>query len=162
MIVNNVFTNVFATLPLCLVLDGMVAHMGMLLSLQLNGRRIESQYNYVNLFIKLQHCFRNDSFIARTLLAPIDHNSHLFRRAALNRNGKKKYNKVYSKRSKNWRVTAVLEAKTYDFWAALTSGILQRKIDDKDSLKKTSCCRVTTLSWGHGLGLCLFAHISSP
>ena len=102
----------------------------------INGFRIESQYNYVNLYIKLQHCFRNDSFIARTLLAAIDHNSHLFRRAALNRDGKKKYNKVYSKRSKNWRVTAVLEGKTYDFWAVLTSGILQRKIDDKDSILK--------------------------
>ena len=108
----------------------------MLLSLQLDGFRIESQYNYVNLFIKLQHCFRNDSFIARTLLAAIDHNSHLFRRAALNKDGKKKYNKVYSKRSKNWRVTTVLEEKTYDFWAALTSGILQRRIDDKDSILK--------------------------
>jgi hypothetical protein len=118
------------------VLDGMVAHMGMLLSLQLDGFRIESQYNYVNLFIKLQHCFRNDSFIARTLLAAIDHNSHLFRRAALNKDGKKKYNKVYSKRSKNWRVTTVLEEKTYDFWAALTSGILQMRIDDKDSILK--------------------------
>ncbi|CAB4025600.1 Hypothetical predicted protein [Paramuricea clavata] len=80
--------------------------------------------------------FQNDSFIARTLLAAIDHNSHLFRQAALNRDGKKKYNKVYSKRSKNWRVTAVLEEKTYDFWPALTSGILQRKIDDKDNILK--------------------------
>jgi predicted acetyltransferase len=54
----------------------------------------------------------------------------------LNRDGKKKYNKVYSKHSKNWRVTAVLKEKTCDFWAALTSGILQRKIDDKDSILK--------------------------
>ena len=30
----------------------------------------------------------------------------------------------------------VLEEKTYDFWTPLTSGILQRKVDDKDSILK--------------------------
>ena len=32
--------------------------------------------------------------------------------------------------------TLQLEEKTYDFWAPLTSGILQRKVDDKDSILK--------------------------
>ena len=31
---------------------------------------------------------------------------------------------------------AVLQEKTYDFWASLTFGVLQRKVDDKDSVLK--------------------------
>lgn len=37
--------------------------------------------------------------MGRTYLAAIDHNAHLFRKAAVTKDGKPKYNKVYSKRS---------------------------------------------------------------
>ena len=60
----------------------------------------------------------------------------LFRQPELSKSGEKKYNKIYSKRSKNFTAMVVLEEKTYDFWASLTSGILQRKVDDKDSVLK--------------------------
>ena len=74
--------------------------------------------------------------MARAQLAAIDHNSHIFRQPELSKSGEKKYNKIYSKRSKNFTAMVVLEEKTYDFWAPLTSGILQRKVDDKDSILK--------------------------
>jgi hypothetical protein len=70
------------------------------------------------------------------LPAAIDHNCHKFRQPELSKDGKKKYNKIYSKRSKNFRAMVVLEEKTYDFWSALISGILQRKVDLKDSILK--------------------------
>ena len=78
--------------------------------------------------------FRNESFLACTLLAAIDHNCHLLRKPDLRKSNKEKYTKVYSKRSKNWRAAIVLEEKTYDFWALLASEILQQRVDDRDSI----------------------------
>jgi hypothetical protein len=94
------------------------------------------QHSIQGIYSTSQHHFRNESFKARSLLAAIDHNCHNFRQPELSKDGQKKYNKVYSKRSKNFRAMVVLEEKTYDFWAALISGILQRKVDDKDSILK--------------------------
>ncbi|CAB4037439.1 Hypothetical predicted protein, partial [Paramuricea clavata] len=67
--------------------------------------------------------FRNEAFVGRTYLAAIDHNSHTFRKAAITDDGKPKYNKVYSKRSRNWRITAVKDPKTYNFWPTLATRI---------------------------------------
>ena len=42
-------------------------------------------------------------------MAVVDHNMHVFRKPAVTATGKPKYNKVYSKRSQNWRVQAIKE-----------------------------------------------------
>ena len=86
--------------------------------------------------LSVLHFFRNDSFLARTLLAAVDHNCHLFRKPELKKNNDIKYSKVYSKRSKNWRAAIVLEEKKFDFWAPLATEILQKRLDDKDSILK--------------------------
>ena len=77
---------------------------------------------------------RNDAFTGRTFLAAIDHNTHVFRRAAVTATGKLKYNKVYSKRSKNWKLETVKEPKTYDFRPTLATRILQKRINDDESV----------------------------
>ena len=79
-------------------------------------------------------CFRNNAFVGRTYLAAIDHNSHVHRKAAVTAEGKPKYNKVYSKRSQNWRVTAVKEPKTYNFWPTIVTRILKKRVTDDDSV----------------------------
>jgi cystathionine beta-lyase family protein involved in aluminum resistance len=56
--------------------------------------------------------------------------------AAVTAKGKQKYNKVYSKRSKNWRIVTVKESKTYDFWPMLAARIMQKIIDDEESIKR--------------------------
>ena len=86
--------------------------------------------------LSVLHFFRNDSFLARTLLAAIDHNCHLFRKPELKKNNEIKYSKVYSKLSKNWRAAIVLEEKKFDFWAPLATEMLQKGLDDKDSILK--------------------------
>ena len=48
--------------------------------------------------------------------------------------GKLTYNKVYSKRSKNWKLETVKEPKTYDFWPTLATRILQKRINDDESV----------------------------
>ena len=53
--------------------------------------------------------------MGRTCLAAIDHNSYVFRKLAVSKSGQPKYSKVFSKRSKNWRVEVVKEPNTYEF-----------------------------------------------
>ncbi|CAB3998026.1 Hypothetical predicted protein, partial [Paramuricea clavata] len=60
-------------------------------------------------------------------LAAIDHNAHVFRKAAITASGKPKHNKVYSKRS-NWRIEVVKEPKTYDFWPTIACRIVRREL----------------------------------
>ena len=79
--------------------------------------------------LSVMHFFRNDSFLACTLLAAVDHNCHLFKKPELKKNNDIKYSKVYSKRSKNWRAAIVLEEKKFDFWAPLATEILQKRLD---------------------------------
>ena len=84
------------------------------------------------------HFSRNDAFIARTLLAAIDHNSHLHRKPLVTKDGKIQYNKVFSKRSNNWRVSVVKEEKTYEFWPSITTKVLQKRKDDKGSILRST------------------------
>ena len=42
--------------------------------------------------------------------------------------GKLKYNKVYSKRSKNWKLETVKEPKTYDFWPTKPLEFFKREL----------------------------------
>jgi hypothetical protein len=88
-------------------------------------------------FFGLFNLYRNDAFAARTLLAAIDHNCHLHRKALITKDGKLKYNKVFSKRSNNWRVSVVKEEKAYDYWPTITSKVLQRRKDDKGSILRS-------------------------
>ena len=69
-------------------------------------------------------------------MAAIDHNCHLHRKPLLTKDGKLKYNKVFSKRSNNWRISVVKEEKGYDYWDAITCKVLQKK-DDKGSILRS-------------------------
>ena len=68
------------------------------------------------------------------LVAVIDHN----RKPSTSLSGDLKYQKVYSKRSKKWRVQVVKEQKSYDFWPTLLSRIMRKRVADKKTiLRKT-------------------------
>ena len=82
--------------------------------------------------------FQNDAFTARTLLAAIDHNAHLHRKTLLTKDGNPKYNKVFSKRSSNWRVSVVKEDKTYDYWTTISTRVLKSRRDDKGSILRST------------------------
>ena len=77
---------------------------------------------------------RNDSYTARMELAAIDHNCHLFRNPSLTKDGKTKYQKTYNKRSKNYKVTTVLEEKTYPYWKTLACKILEKRVEDTETI----------------------------
>ena len=67
---------------------------------------------------------RYEIFLARILLAILDHNFHAFRELVEGR-----FKKVYSKRSKNWHAPVKVEIQ-YKYWDILLSSILKRRADD--------------------------------
>lgn len=69
-------------------------------------------------------------------LAAIDHNFHTFRKPAFTKSGKQKFNKVYSKRSKIWKVEIIKEDKQYKYWPILANGILDRREKDEQSVHR--------------------------
>lgn len=68
---------------------------------------------------------RYEIFLARILLAILDHNFHAFLELVEGR-----FKKLYSKRSKNWHVVPVKVEKQYKYWDILLSNILKRRADD--------------------------------
>ena len=72
------------------------------------------------------------------LLAAIDHNSHLHRKPLVTKDEKIQYNKVFSKRSNNWRISVVKEEKTYESWPNVTTKVLQKRKDDKGSILRST------------------------
>jgi hypothetical protein len=77
--------------------------------------------------------------MARIQLAVIDHNCHIFRKPFLTKSGKNKYRKSYSKRSKKWKITKVLEDKSYKYWNNLACRILELRLrDSKTVLRKVT------------------------
>ena len=71
-------------------------------------------------------------------MAVIDHNNNLDRNPSLSLSGSLKHHKVYSKRSKNWRVQVVKEEKSYDFWPTLVSRIMRKRVDDEKTVLRKS------------------------
>ena len=67
-------------------------------------------------------------FTGRCLLAALDHNFHVFRETI-----DRKFKKVYSKRSGNWRAEAVKEEKSYSYWPALIAEILCKRAEDQET-----------------------------
>ena len=54
-------------------------------------------------------------FIARTLLAAIDHNCHIHRNILKSADGEEQYDRRWSRRTKEWNVVARKEKKTYGY-----------------------------------------------
>lgn len=70
-------------------------------------------------------------YTARSLLAAIDHNFHIFRGVIEGR-----YHKLYSKRSGNWRAERVKNPKAYDHVPILMAEVLQRRANDSKTITR--------------------------
>ena len=74
--------------------------------------------------------------MARVTLAAIDHNMHVFRPHAKTADGKFKYARKYSKRTKKWHAEPVKVDKEYKYLPFLLSSVLKRRHDDKGSVRR--------------------------
>ena len=75
-------------------------------------------------------------FMARVTLAAIDHNMHVFRSHAKTADGKFKYARKYSKRTKKWHAEPVKVDKEYKYLPFLLSSVLKRRHVDKGSVRR--------------------------
>ncbi|KAL9960634.1 hypothetical protein ACROYT_G034118 [Oculina patagonica] len=78
--------------------------------------------------------FSYDVFVARVLLAALDHNFNLYREDVSDSSGQVQYKRKYSKRSKNWRAEPVKEGKKYPHWPLLAAKILQKRAINPESI----------------------------
>ena len=81
---------------------------------------------------------RSEAYLARTLIAVMDHNNNLARKTSLSSSGDLKYHKVYSKRSKHWSAQVTKDDKTYDFWPLIVSRILKKRVADQKTILRKS------------------------
>ncbi|KAK3751371.1 hypothetical protein QZH41_010466 [Actinostola sp. cb2023] len=75
--------------------------------------------------------FVYEVFIARVQLAALDHNFHLFRKILEGR-----MKKIYSKRSKNWKLVPLKETKTFGYWGILVGEMLKRRAEDRELITR--------------------------
>ena len=75
-------------------------------------------------------------FVARVTLAAVDHNTYVFRPHAKTAEGKFKYARKYSKRTKKWHAEPVKLDKEYKYLPFLLSSVLKRRHDDQGSVRR--------------------------
>lgn len=75
-------------------------------------------------------------FVARVILAAIDHNMHVFRPHDTTRDGSFKYARKYSKRTKKWHAEPVKVPKEYKYWPFLLAQILRLRHSDNKSVRR--------------------------
>ena len=75
-------------------------------------------------------------FLARVILAAIDHNMHVSRPHATTCDGRLKYARKYSKRTKKWHAEPVKSPKGYKYWPFLLSNIWRLRHDDTGSVRR--------------------------
>lgn len=63
----------------------------------------------------MYHNGRNEAYETRVRLAVLDHNAHVKRDHAKNRQGEIIYHRKYRKQSKKWDVTPTLKSKTFAY-----------------------------------------------
>ena len=86
----------------------------------------------VNIIIK----FRNQSYHTRIQLAVLDHNAHLDRDKAKNKNGEVIYNRKFRKQTKKWDATPSLEKKKYTYMPDLMNRIENQHVLSTRNLKR--------------------------
>lgn len=91
---------------------------------------VENWFDFVILFNRYL------VFLARVTLAAMDHNMRMFRPHARTADGKFKYARKYSKRTKKWHAEPVKVDKEYKYLPFLLSSVLKRRHDDKGSVRR--------------------------
>ena len=75
-------------------------------------------------------------FVARIVIAAIDHNMHLMRPQAKSKDGSYLYKKKYSRRSRKYHAEPVKDKKEYLYIPSLLAAILHNRVEKKDTVKK--------------------------
>ena len=82
--------------------------------------------------------FRYPYFIARSLLAGIDHNFNNNRVYAKTKNGAVVYMRKYNKRTKSWHAQPVKKMKEYPYLLPLLAKSLLQRVADEESSSRSN------------------------
>ena len=83
-------------------------------------------------------CFRYPYFIMRVMLAALDHNFHLFRKAKSKVDGGQRGHRKYSKRSQKYHAELVKEEKAYSYFPFLIAKMLRMRTQMEGSFNLPS------------------------
>ncbi|KAL0965909.1 hypothetical protein UPYG_G00287680, partial [Umbra pygmaea] len=87
---------------------------------------LESFNNHILMYASKRSSFSPPVYEARTLLAALDYNYHVYRIAKRNSQGAYMYHKIYNKKSRRWNLYTIKSEKTYHYIRDLQSAILEQ------------------------------------
>ncbi|XP_059800854.1 uncharacterized protein LOC132378131 [Hypanus sabinus] len=82
---------------------------------------------HIKIYATKNFTYEYKDYYVRTLLAAIDHNSHIDRAFQQSASGEIIYCKMYSKKNRNWKVLPALVKKQYQYFEELRLNILKEK-----------------------------------
>ncbi|KAL0964139.1 hypothetical protein UPYG_G00319610 [Umbra pygmaea] len=89
---------------------------------------LESFNNHIRMYASKRSSFSPPVYEARTLLAALDYNYHVYRTAKRNSQGAYMYHKIYNKKSRRWNLYTIKSEKTYHYIRDLQSAILETRL----------------------------------
>ncbi|KAK7918853.1 hypothetical protein WMY93_010137 [Mugilogobius chulae] len=89
---------------------------------------LESFHNHILMYASKRFSFSPPVYKARIWLAGLDYNNHLNREARTHADGTYQYGRLYSKRSKMWRLYTIKKQKEYRYIPDLQSAILHSRL----------------------------------
>ncbi|XP_065150413.1 uncharacterized protein [Paramisgurnus dabryanus] len=89
---------------------------------------LESFHNHILMYASKRFCFTHAVYSARVCLAALDYNHHINRAPKKKRDGSLQYAKLYSKRSRRWRLYSVKVKKDYNYITELLVAIVLKRL----------------------------------
>jgi len=94
-------------------------------------------YHTFNPLLKHLHLlFAHEAYETRIELAVLDHNAHVKRNFAKNRQGEVIYHRKYCKQSKKWDITPTLEQKKFDYIPDIIQEVEREREQNNGKIKK--------------------------
>lgn len=91
--------------------------------------------NLIIILSFLSFFYRNQSYHTRVQLAVLDHNAHLNRQIAQNKQGELMHSRKFRKQTKKWDTTPTLTKKKYEYIPMLIDSVVSQRSNTSSRLK---------------------------
>ncbi|KAL0973433.1 hypothetical protein UPYG_G00203580 [Umbra pygmaea] len=92
---------------------------------------LESFHNHILMYASKRFSFSPPVYAARTMLAGLDYNHHVYRQARRKADGTIQYGKVYNKKSRKWSLYLVKVEKDYSYIVDLQNAIVRQRLSSE-------------------------------
>lgn len=97
---------------------------------------LENFQNHILMYAAKRYSYTPPVYRARNLLAALDYNQHAGRGCQLNRDGSKRYQRLFNKKSSRWTVVEVKTAKEYGHIRPLLNLVVSSRLEDNVGMQK--------------------------